>query len=64
MSLVQSIGTTIAGHVEKIRQVNRRYARPRIKMSRAVRVSLLTLRIYLFILVGLLVYKFITVLTQ
>jgi hypothetical protein len=64
MSLVQSIGTTIAGHVEKIRQVNRRYATPRIKMSRAVRVSLLTLRIYLFVLVGLLAYKFITVLTH
>jgi hypothetical protein len=64
MSLVQSIGTTIAGHVEKIRQVNRRYATPRIKMSRAVRVSLLTLRIYLFVLVSLLAYKFITVLTH
>ena len=64
MSLVQSIGTTIAGHVEKIRQLNRRCATPRIKMSRAVRVSLLTLRIYLFVLVGLLAYKFITVLTH
>jgi hypothetical protein len=64
MSLVKSIGTTIAGHAEKIREVNRRYATPRIRMSRAVRASLLTLRIYLFVLVGLLAYKFITVLTQ
>jgi len=64
MSLVQSIGTTIAGHIEKIREINRRYAAPRIKMSTAVRVSLLTLRIYLIVLVGLLAYKFITVLTQ
>ena len=64
MSLVQSIGTTIAGHVEKIREINRRYATPRIKMSPAVRVALLTLRIYLFVLVGLLAYKFITVLIQ
>jgi hypothetical protein len=64
MLLVQSIGTTIAGHIEKIREINRRYATPRIKMSTAVCVSLLTLRIYLIVLVGLLAYKFITVLTQ
>jgi hypothetical protein len=64
MSLIKSLETSIAGHVEKIREVNRRYARPRINMSKAVRVSLLTLRIYLFVLVGLLAYKFITVLIQ
>ena len=64
MSLIQSIETTIAGHIEKAREINRRYATPRIKMSTAVRASLLTLRIYLFVLVGLLAYKFITVLTQ
>jgi hypothetical protein len=64
MSLVQSIGAVIAGQVEKIREINRRYATPRINMSTAVRASLLTLRIYLIVLVGLLAYKFITVLTQ
>ena len=64
MPLIKSIEMSIAGHVEKIREVNRRYARPRINMSKAVRVSLLTLRIYLFVLVGLLAYKFITVLIQ
>ncbi|MGB5185113.1 MAG: hypothetical protein WBO12_23415 [Xanthobacteraceae bacterium] len=64
MSLVQSIGTVMAGQVEKIHEINRRYATPRIKMSTAVRASLLTLRIYLIVLVGLLVYKFITILTQ
>jgi hypothetical protein len=64
MSLIQSLGTTIAGHIEKIREINRRYATPRIKMSIVVRASLLTLRIYLIVLVGLLVYKFIAVLTQ
>jgi len=64
MPLVKSIQTSIAGHMEKIREINRRYATPRITMSTAVRISLLTLRIYLFILVGLLAYKFITVLTQ
>ena len=40
------------------------YSTPRIKMSIAVRTSLLTLRIYLIVLVSLLVYKFINVLTQ
>ena len=64
MSLVQSIGTVMAGQVEKIHEINRRYATPRIKMSTAVRASLLTLRVYLIVLVGLLVYKFITILTQ
>jgi hypothetical protein len=64
MSLIQSLGTTIAGHIEKIREINRRYATPRIKMSIVVHASLLTLRIYLIVLVGLLVYKFIAVLTQ
>ena len=64
MPLIKSIETSIAGHVEKISEVNRHYATPRIKMSSAVRVSLLTLRIYLFVLVGLLAYKFITVLIQ
>ncbi len=64
MPLIKSIGTSIAGHVEKIRDINRRYATPRINMSFPVRISLLTLRIYLFILVGLLAYKFITVLTH
>jgi len=64
MPLIKSIGTSIAGHVEKLRDINRRYATPRINMSPAVRISLLTLRIYLFILVGLLAYKFITVLTH
>ena len=34
---------------------------PRIEMSGTVRLALLVLRIYLFTLVGLLVYKFITV---
>jgi hypothetical protein len=63
MSLVSSFGMTIARHFEKIREINRRYSTPRIEMSATVRFALLVLRIYLFTLVGLLVYKFITVLT-
>jgi hypothetical protein len=45
----------------KIRQINQHYAEPRIEMSGAVKLSLLALRIYLLVLVGLLVYKFILV---
>ncbi len=45
--------------LRKIREINKRYAEPRIEMSGAVRFSLLTLRVYLLLLVGLLLYKFI-----
>ncbi len=44
----------------KIREINRRYAVPRIRMSRTKRAVLLGLRIYLLILVVLLAYRFFT----
>jgi hypothetical protein len=47
----------------KIRQINGRYRQPRIEMSAAVRWSLLALRLYLFVLVGLMIYKFILLAT-
>lgn len=43
----------------KIREINFRYRQPRIEMSGAVRLSLMALRLYLFALVGLMVYKFV-----
>jgi len=46
----------------KIHQINRKYAKPNVEMSRWVRISLLFLRFYLIFLVGLLFYKFITLL--
>ena len=46
---------------ETIHGINRRYHAPRIGMSRAVRWSLMALRIYLLFLVGLMIYKFITI---
>ncbi len=46
--------------VSKIREINRRYAKPRIKLSFWTRVALLALRLYLIILVILLAYKFFT----
>jgi hypothetical protein len=46
----------------RIRYINAKYAEPRIAMSPAVRFALLSLRIYLLLLVGLLAYKFYAVL--
>ncbi len=52
----------ISHNYAKIRDINKKYATPNIEMSRAVRFSLLFLRFYLIFLVGLLIYKFITLL--
>jgi hypothetical protein len=43
----------------KISDINQRYTKPRIEMSKTVRLSLLALRVYLLFLVALLAYKFI-----
>ncbi len=42
-----------------IADINRRYQTPRIAMSPAVRLSLMALRVYLLFLVGLMVYRFV-----
>ncbi|MEI6653429.1 MAG: hypothetical protein WCP45_01565 [Verrucomicrobiota bacterium] len=46
----------------KVREINKKYAKPNVEMSRWVKASLLFLRLYLILLVGLLLYKFITLL--
>jgi hypothetical protein len=46
----------------KIREINHRYSKPHIEMSRGVKISLMALRIYLFVLVGLILYKFVLML--
>jgi hypothetical protein len=56
------ISTVVYGWLEKIREINRKYATPRITMSRTVKFSLLMLRLYLVFLVILLGYKFWTML--
>lgn len=48
---------------QRIREINQRYSKPHIEMSAGVRVSLMALRVYLLFLVGLMVYKFITLLS-
>ncbi|MGD1074497.1 MAG: hypothetical protein ABR903_00250 [Thermodesulfovibrionales bacterium] len=44
----------------KIREINKKYSTPNIEMSKGVKFALLSLRFYLIFLVGLLLYKFIT----
>jgi len=45
-----------------VKSINRKYAQPQIKMTPMVKVSLLSLRLYLIFLVGILVYRFIMML--
>ena len=47
-------------NIEKIEEINKKYEKPRITMTPAVRYSLMGLRYYLMILVGILVFKFFT----
>ncbi|MGD0462575.1 MAG: hypothetical protein ABSB74_08805 [Tepidisphaeraceae bacterium] len=47
--------------ITQVREVNRKYAKPEIEMTRVVKFCLLSLRIYLLLLVALMVVKFIMV---
>lgn len=51
----------IRGFFNKIHEINRRYAHPKIHQSRTVKIALLMLRIYLLLLVVLLIIKFVTI---
>jgi hypothetical protein len=64
MTIRHALGTLAADGVEQVRAINRRYAKPRLTMSPAVRLALLTLRVYLLLLLALLAYKFMTVVAQ
>ena len=46
----------------KVNEINRKYSKPNVEMSKWVKGSLLCLRLYLILLVGLLIYKFFTML--
>ncbi len=48
--------------VRKIREINHRYSEPHIEMSAGVKMSLMALRIYLLLLVGIIAYKFVLLL--
>jgi hypothetical protein len=64
MNVLHAIRGVLADQIEAVRAVNRRFAKPRLTMSPAVQWSLIALRVYLLVLVGLLAYKFITLVTQ
>jgi hypothetical protein len=51
----------IRGFFNKIHEINVRYQHPKIHQSRAVKIALLMLRIYLLLLVALLIYKFVLI---
>ena len=48
------------GLIESIREINAKYRTPRIKMTPMVNISLWVLRIYLFVVLIILAYKFAT----
>jgi hypothetical protein len=58
----ERIGSIFRGWTDKIHEINKKYEKPRITMSRSVKIALLFLRIYLVLLVVLLGYKFWTLL--
>jgi len=62
VSLVRRVRRFLERRFYTIVKINRRYSTPRIRMTLMVRFALLMLRLYLLLLVGLLIYKFITLL--
>ena len=49
----------IRSRTSAITEINRKYAKPRIKMTRGVKIALLFLRLYLILLVLVLGYAFV-----
>jgi hypothetical protein len=47
----------------KIRSINQKYANPKIKLSGGAKFALLFLELYLILLVGLLAFRFWTIIT-
>ena len=62
-NLIEKFKTTLHHQVDSVRAINNKYRTPRIKMTRAVKFSLLGIRIYLIILLSILLYRFITLIT-
>jgi hypothetical protein len=56
--------STLRNLFGKFAAINSRYREPRIEMSGGVRLSLLVLRVYLLALVGLMIYKFVLIVTR
>jgi hypothetical protein len=51
------------GIFDAVKEINEKYKHPKIKMTPMVKWSLLALRIYLFFIIFILLFKFISVLS-
>lgn len=61
-TFLRKIGMLFHLRMEKIRAINQKYAHPRIATHRSTTVALFVLRLYLLFVVGVLFYKFFTLL--
>ena len=61
---MNAISSVLNSLLHEARTINRKYAKPQIEMTPLVRICLFALRFYLFVLVGLLVYKFVITIRQ
>jgi hypothetical protein len=58
------IGAFMRRRFAKIREINRRYAKPKVRMTRGVSIALFLLRAYLILLVILLFVRFFTLIKK
>ncbi len=56
MSIVTNIFSSL---ITGVRTINKKYATPQIEMTRFVKACLVALRLYLILLIGLMIYKFV-----
>jgi hypothetical protein len=47
---------------DRVREINRKFRTPHVKMTPGVKIALLMLRVYLLLLVGILFFKFFSML--
>jgi hypothetical protein len=59
-ALLKRIRKFLARRFSKIIEINKKYEKPRIQMNLMTKIALLFLRVYLLLLVGILFYKFYT----
>ncbi len=59
---MNALSAVFGSLVSSVREINRKYHEPTIEMTPLVRVCLVVLRLYLLVLVGLMVYKFVVTL--
>ncbi len=57
---MKKLSNFIRNTVTQVRAINREYAVPQIEMTLFTKICLMGLRLYLFALIGLMIFKFIT----